>query len=417
MTNRLFGTAKLLSGVFKASILSFIAIFAFAIYDFVLPLFVEGESDNFAIVGIIISLVYVASLLSEVPIGLAVDRYGRIRMLITAMSALGALGILYFFSNGAIQLAVLSLLAGVISVAFWVPSTVLVRDFSPRKMLAQSEGVYLTITQLGWIAGPMIAGIVSTQFSDKHNFLIFTFLMFTAVGAAFLIFRGKDVKRFRKMEKEHEHQSRIKLLMLSFVKYMKLHKHATPLYALSLIAYMWISLEWAFIALTGIKTFGFSETVVGVLVGAMMAIEGMLYLTSGYLMDKVGTKYIITSGFFLLFASSYFIFLAQTPAAFLFAVLMAAGATSWILPGTESLLTKIVPANMMGEMTSVFDTSKDFGLIIGPLVGGLIANQFGNPQAAFGMIFVSAGAACLFSGYIFWPDKSYKKGRTAATTN
>jgi len=408
MTHRLFGKIQLLSGVFKASTLSFVAIFAFAIYDFILPLFVEGESDNFAVVGIIISLVYVASLLSEVPIGLAVDKYGRIRVLIAAMSALGALGILYFFSNGAIQLAVLSLLAGVISVAFWVPSTVLVRDFSPRKMLAQSEGVYLTITQLGWIAGPIIAGLVSTEFSDKHNFLIFAFLMFAAVGAAFLIFRGKDVRKFRKMEKEHEHQSRIKLLMLSFVKYMKLHKHATPLYILSLIAYMWISLEWAFIALTGIKTFGFSETVVGILVGAMMAIEGMLYLTSGYLMDKVGTKYIMTSGYFLLFTSSYFIFLAQTPAAFLFAVLMAAGATSWILPGTESLLTKIVPANMMGEMTSVFDTSKDFGLIIGPLVGGIIANQFGNPQAAFGMIFVSAAAACLFSGYIFWQDKSYR---------
>lgn len=408
MTNRLFGTAKLLSGVFKASILSFIAIFAFAVYDFVLPLFVQESSKNFAVVGIVVSLVYVASLLAEVPIGHAVDRYGRVRVLVVAMAALGALGILYFFSNGAIQLAVLSLVAGVISVAFWVPSTVLVRDFSPRKMLAQSEGVYLTITQLGWIAGPIVAGLISLKFADKYNFLFFAFLMFAAVGAAFLIFRGKDVRKFREIEKKHRHQSRIKLLITSFVKYMQLHKHAMPLYILSMTAYMWISLEWSFIAIAGMNRFGFSEIVVGILIGAMMAIEGILYLTSGYLMDKVGTKYIITSGFFLLFATSYFIFLANTPSVFMFAVLMSAGATSWILPGTESLLTKIVPANIMGEMSSVFDTSKDFGLIIGPLLAGVIASQLANPQSAFALVFVSSAAACLFSGYIFWPDKSYK---------
>jgi len=408
MTNRLLGKAKLLSGVFKASIISFIAIFAFAIYDFVLPLFTESQSDSFAIVGIIMSLVYVASLVSEVPVGLAVDRYGRIKVLIISMSALGALGIVYFFSSNVLQLALLSLVAGVISVAFWVPSTVLVRDFSPRKMLSRSQGVYLTITQVGWIAGPIVAGIISTALSDKFNFLFFSMLMFAAVGSAFLIFRGKDVRKFRHMEKGHIHIPRIKLLINSFSTYMHLHKHAVPLYILSMIAYMWISIEWAFIALTGMETFGFNETAVGIILGMMMAIEGLLYFTSSYLMDKVGTKYILTSGFFLLFSTTYFIFLAHTPAVFIFATMLAAGATSWIIPGTESLLTKIVPANIMGEMSSVFDTSKDFGLIVGPLVGGCIASYLANPQAAFLIIFLSAAVACLFSGYIFWPDKKYR---------
>lgn len=409
MTSRLFGTAKLLSGVFKASVLSFIAIFAFAIYDFVLPLFTEARADNYAVVGIIISLVYVASLLSEVPIGLAVDKYGRIKVLIIAMSLLGILGIVYFFINNIIYLAVLSLIVGIISVAFWVPSTVLVRDFSPRKMLSLSEGVYLTITQIGWIAGPIIAGIISMEFSDKFNFLFFAILMFTAVGAAFAIFKGREAKKFKSIEKKaHKHKPRISLLITTFSEYMKLHKHATPLYILSLIAYLWISLEWAFIALAGMDKFGFSEIAVGLILGVMMAIEGILYFSSGYLMDKVGTKYILTSGFFLLFASTYFIFLSNNPAVFIFSTFLAAGSTSWILPGTESLLTKIVPANILGEMSSVFDTSKDFGLIIGPLIGGVLASQTNNPQSAFVLVCITAAVACLFSGYIFWPDKKYR---------
>ncbi len=405
MISRPLGKIEALAGVFKASALSFVAIFAIAIYDFILPIFTEGESNSFALVGIIVSLVYVASLLSEVPIGLAVDRYGRIKVLLMATVALGAIGVVYFLSTNILQLAFLSLLAGVVLVAFWVPSTVLVRDFSPRKMLSQSQGVYLTVTQLGWIGGPILAGIVSEALSDKHNFLLFSVLMFAAVGMAFLIFRGRDAKKFGALEKSHKHKARISILITTFAEYIKLHKHAMPLYILSMIAYIWIATEWAFIALTGTQRFGFTEGLAGVLIGAMMAIEGLLYFTSGYLMDKVGTKYILTAGFFLLFGSAYFAFLATSPATFILAVLVAAGATSWILPGTESLLTKIVPANIMGEMSSVFDTSKDFGLIIGPLAGGFAASYFGNPQAALIFVFAGAAIATVLCGYVFWPEQ------------
>jgi len=409
MTQRLFGKAQALAGVFKASVLSFVAIFAFAIYDFILPIFTEDQSGSFALVGIIVSLVYVASLLAEVPVGLAVDRYGRIKVILIAMSLLSALGVAYYFVNNIIFLAMLSLVTGTIAVAFWVPSTVLVRDFSPRKMLSQSQGVYLTITQLGWIAGPILAGIVSETISDKHNFFIFAGLMFAAVIAGLIIFRGKEAKEFHKIEKGHKHKARISLLITTFEEYIKLHKHAMPLYLLSFFAYVWIALEWSFIALIGIERFGFSETLAGLLVGTMMIIEGLLYFTSGYLMDKIGTKYILTAGFLLLFASSYFAFLVASPAAFILAVLLAAGATSWILPGTESLLTKIVPANIMGEMSSVFDTSKDFGLIAGPLVGGLLASFMGSPQASLIAVFVAAAAATVLAGYVFWPEQ--KAGR------
>ncbi len=416
MTQRLFGKAELLAGVFKASALSFIAIFAFAIYDFVLPIFTEGQSESFAIVGVIVSLVYLASLLAEVPIGLAVDAHGRIKVLIIATASLGALGIVYFFSGNILQLAALSLIAGAIAVAFWVPSTVLVRDFSPRKMLSQSQGVYLTITQLGWIAGPILAGFISETISDKHNFLIFSGLMFATVIAALIIFRGRDAKKFKAIEHGHKHKARISLLITTFSEYIKLHRHALPLYILSMIAYIWIALEWTFIALAGIEQFGFTEGLAGLLIGAMMAIEGILYFTSGYLMDKVGTKYILTGGFFLLFGATYFTFLATTPAAYILSVLIAAGATSWILPGTESLLTAIVPENIMGEMSSLFDTSKDFGLIIGPLLGGFLASSLGNAQAAFIPIFVTAALATILCGYVFWPEKKkihlFKKKKT-----
>jgi MFS family permease len=365
--------AKQLTKVFQASIISFIAILAFGIYDFILPIFTEGESASFAIVGLIVSLVYVASLIAEIPTGLAVDKYGRVKMLAVAMTAMSLLGLVYFFTKNIVFLAFLSLVFGIIAVAFWIPSTVLIRDYSPRKMLSQAEGVSM--------------------------------FMFIAVLFSLAIFRGKKASRFRELEKGHKHKARLSILATVFREYAGVHKHALPLYALTFSAYVWIAIEWAFVSIAGMARFGFSAETVGFVLGAMMAVEGLLYYSSGFIMDKIGKKYIITAGFLLLFTATYFAFLSTNPALFVMFALLAAGAVSWILPGTEALLTEIVPANMYGEMSGVFDTSKDFGMIVGPLAGGILATQLLNPLAPFLLVTIISGVAALISGWAFWPEK------------
>ncbi len=397
--------AKQLTKVFQASILSFIAILAFGVYDFILPIFTESKSASFAIVGLIVSLVYVASLIAEIPTGLAVDKYGRVKMLAVAMTAMSLMGLVYFFTKDVVLLAMLSLVFGIISVAFWIPSTVLIRDFSPRKMLCQAEGVYMSITQVGWILGPIIAGLIAVTLSERYNFLLISIFMFIAVLFSLVIFRGKTVSKFRELERGHKHKARLSLLTTIFKEYIGVHKHALPLYILTFSAYVWIAIEWAFVSIAGIARFGFSAEAVGFVLGAMMAVEGLLYYSSGFIMDKIGKRYIITAGFLLLFTATYFAFLSTSPALFVMFALLAAGSVSWILPGTEALLTEIVPANMYGEMSGVFDTSKDFGMIVGPLAGGILAMQLFNPLAPFLLVTVISGMAALVSGWAFWPEK------------
>jgi len=405
----LFGKAKQLSGVFKASTIFLVAILAFAIYDFILPIFTEERADSFAIVGIIVSLVYVASLLSEIPIGLAVDKYGRVKILAIATTAMGILGLTYFFTNDIILMAFLSLVFGTVAVAFWVPSAVLIRDYSPRKMLGQAEGIYLSFEQLGWIIGPIIAGFIATQFSDRHNFLLVAVFMFIAVGFSLIIFKRHKAKKFKVAKSGHKHKASLSEIKVIFKEYSELHKFATPIYILSFLAWLWIAVEWTFIPLLTIEHFNLPAVAAGLVLGAMMAVEGLLYYSSGFVMDKIGKKYIITAGFLILFSSAYFMFLATSPAIFIFAALIAAASVSWILPGIEAILTEIVPSNLYGEMSGLFDTSKDFGQIVGPIAGGLIAVYLANPLFLLLLVAILAGVAALLSGGIFWPDKSKGK--------
>jgi len=400
--------AKLLAGVFKASVLSFIAIIAMGIYDFTLPIFTDSVEASFAIVGLIFSLVYVASFIVEIPVGLAVDKYGRIKVILIAMSAMGVLGVVYYLlTENVMVLAVLSLIYGAFSVGFWIPSAVLIRDISPRKMLSQAESLYLDIIQVGRIIGPIIAGFFAATFLVRHNFLLVTVFMFIAVAFGAIAFRGHKHKKIKKQQQGHHHKPQITLFATLFKEFIGVHKHTTPLYILTFIIYIWMAAEWAFVPLASMARFGFTETGAGLLLGAMMAVEGVLYYSSGYVMDKIGKKYIITAGFFLLFSSAYFMFLSTNPAIFVLATLFAAAAISWVIPGTEALLTEIVPKNLYGEMSGVFDTSKDLGLIVGPIVCGVVATTIGNPLASFLFVAITAGAASLISGWFFWPQAKF----------
>ena len=404
---------KQLSGVFKATFVSFVAILAFAVYEFILPIFTESKAESFAIVGVIVSLVYAASFFSEMPVGLMVDKYGRIKIITIAMAGLGILGLFYFFTKDIVALAIMSLIFGVVSVAFWIPSAVLVRDFSPHKMLCQAEGIYLNITQIGWIMGPILAGFIGIILSNNYNFLIVAALMFISAILGLMIFKGQKAKKFKQLEKGHKHKAKLSLMITLFKEFVKVHKHAAPVYFLTMIAYIWTAIEWTFIALAGIQRFGLPESWMGVVLSAMMAVQGTLLFFSGYMMDKIGKRYIITAGFLLLFSSSYFMFLSTNPAIFIFAALMAAASISWILPGTEAILTDIVPKNLYGEMSGVFDTSKDLGLIIGPLAGGFLALYLVNPLAPFLLVTIVSGGAALLSGFIFWPEKKQKRTTSA----
>ena len=400
----MLGKYKVLSNLIKVSTLSFIAILAFGVHDFILPIFIESQAQSFAIVGLIISLINIASFFAEIPIGIAVDKYGGAKILSASMIVLSALGFVYYLTQNILVLALTAFAFGITNVAFWIPSTVIVRESSPRNMLSISEATYMTITQFGWILGPIVAGLVAAVFSVRHNFLLISAFMFGALVFGIIVLRKYKTKNITEKSK-HKHKAKLTLLTTIFREYLGVHKHAGPLYGLTLAVYIWIAIQWAFVPLAGIERFNFTESAAGLILGAMMIVEGILYFSSGYIMDKIGKRYIITTGFLILFSSTYFMFLATSPTVFILTAMMSAGAVSWVLPGIEALLTEIVPVNLYGEMSGVFETSKDFGTIIGPLVAGILAAALHNPLTPFLFVALVMASAAILSGYIFWPEQ------------
>ncbi|MBI4095908.1 MAG: MFS transporter [DPANN group archaeon] len=394
---RFFGEISNFGRIFEVSFAAFLTIIAFGIFDFTIPYFINDISTNMAIIGFTVSLIYIASFVFEVPLGLAVDKFGRRNVLLVSLACLGLIGLVYFFVQNILQLMALEFLFGIIAVAFWIPAAVLVRDYSPKKRFGEAQGVYLTFSQLGWIAGPVIAGIIATILAPKYNFLIFSGFIFLALLYALIVLSKRKIKIKPNAARTERRIARLFALKTSFKEYIFMHKHALPLYFLSVFLNIWIGIEWVFVQIASSAVFNMNEEITGIILGAMMAVEGLLYFSSGYIMDKVGPKYIILSGFLLLFSSSYFAFLSVSAPMFIFFLLLSAGSVAWIYPGTEAIATEIIPAKKRGEMTGVFDSSKDLGLIFGPLIGGVVAQAFYNPMLPFFYVTIISTAAVFLS--------------------
>ena len=391
---RLVREFVILSRIFEISIMSFIIITAIGIFDMVIPLYVEGFVEKIAIIGLIVAMPYIASIIAEIPIGIMVDKHGRKAILLIALFALGVIGIMYYlFAESLLLLAFLGALFGITTVAFWIASAVLVRDYSPKKMLGESEGVYLSISSIGWIIGPLIGGIAAFYFSDRFNFLIIAALLFASFAYSYIVLVESKMRKAKSY-------MRIKTLEL-FKEFYNMHEHALPLYLLALFLSIWIGVEWTYTQLSLQNVFGINELIIGVVLGGMLASETLLYFPAGYIMDKIGKRYIILAGFLLLFGASYYAFLSQTAPLFVLMLFLAAGAIGWIFPGTEALLTEITPANKRGEMTGIFDTSKDIGLVVGMLLGGVLADATFNLMTPFLLVTIMAALGVVF-GLKLW---------------
>ena len=114
------------------------------------------------------------------------------------------------------------------------------------------------------------------------------------------------------------------------------------------------------------------------LVAALPSLAGMAFsLHVGVLADKSGRKRLLIASFLLL-SAVLFVFFLNTSLYALIGLQIAFGvamAPAWI--AGEAFIKDISPVGRRGEFRSVFGTFASAGWLIGPLIGGFLAEQFG----------------------------------------
>jgi MFS family permease len=143
-------------------------------------------------IGYLIAVAGLAGLISSVPSGIALDRYGRKKPLIVGLLAT-ALGTYFMATTGDLGSALLAVIVFGLAESLGQGSLqVYAMDQAPAEKRGAFLGMWLLFTNMGQITGPLVIGTIADVYGFKTGFL--TVVVALVVAATLMARIGRDTR-------------------------------------------------------------------------------------------------------------------------------------------------------------------------------------------------------------------------------
>jgi len=364
----------------RSILLIYISAFFFwaAVYLYVpvLPVYAQSLGASLTTIGVIGAAYALPQLLFRVPIGIWSDSLGRRKPLVVIgiiMALLGTFGL--WISPGPGFLAFSRGLVG-IGAATWVAFTVYAVSFYQPENTARAVGILNVVSSAALTATTTLGGVITDKWGAKVAF--FTAAMLALIALVMVLFAGE----YRLPKKEG----------FTWVEFGRVAR--SPL--LIVVSIMGILLFFAqFASLMGFvpvyaAKIGASNSELGILTMLSSGFSMIGALAVAPLIKRRGNIFTLVLGAFILGLSLLAVpFVKSMP--FLDAVMLLNG-LGWGMAPTQLMalsISDIAPAQRATAM-GLFQATYALGMLLGPLVSGLLADHFGLP-----VIFYVAAAICL----------------------
>lgn len=352
----------------------------------VLPLYLTDEGISVALIGVILGAAGIGAGLGGLPTGALIARFGETRVMLGALSAVGASTALLGVTNTAIALIVLRTVFGAgisgmrLSSQTWV--TRRVEDGMRGRALALVGGS----TRFGLFIGPLLGGLLVDLVGFSTTFLISGAV--TSVGLVALLRSAADSAQIRAgFEAPTRRRS----------TFGSLRRHRRLLARAAVVPLLVVTVRegrQTVMPLIG-EDLELSATAVGALVAISAGADLLLVPVSGILMDRFGRLWGMVPAFSLvalgLMSLGFAWFGDSLVGVVLAGVLIGVGNGM----SSGSLLTlgsDIAPADATSEFLAGFAAIGDLGRVFGPIVVGFVAASFSLGGAAITLALIAAVA-------------------------
>lgn len=332
-----------------------------------LPIFAASLGATGAFLGLIVAVSTVTGMVLKPFIGLLSDRWGRRAWLIIGAVFFGVMPFLYRFVQTPEQLFAIRLVHG-LATAIYGPVTVAFVAEQSRCRQAERLGWFSMARSAGYILGPAVAGALLLVLDPVQ--------VFTVIGLlSSLVF--VPVLLLPKVPQRHE------------AKAVPLRQQmVTALKAGGQTPAVWLSggLNSAmFIALYAIKAFlpvhalevGMNVALVGLFFSVQEGVHMVLKPWGGRWGDLRGYLSAIALGMAILGITLPLLTLPQTASTLLVLAGVMGVAQAVVFPSTVALVATQIPPQHLGAGMGLVGTLNNTGKVIGPLLGGLLIEQFG----------------------------------------
>jgi len=314
------------------------------------------------------------------------DRKGKKNLLTIGLFIYFALSLLYAASDDVLSLILLRLGHGFASAMILPVAQAYVGLMTPEHKEGKIMGIFNLSLYLGMSGGPLLGGVVRDWYNIQVSFLCMAGLTFIGFLLCLLILPPEPMS-YGKIT----HAKEQSVSYLAFFKIPELFS----LFVFRSCFTICIGITWTFIPLLANIRIGLSSSAIGVVVMVNVFVAGFLQVPMGYLADRLNKNLMVTTGGILGVVSVLYLNAASS-----FGELILVNGLLGLAGGIS------VPAIMalgviggrnseaMGGTMGFLALSHSVGMLIGPLLGGLLLDLF-----SFETVF-SLGAAIMVSGTI-----------------
>jgi DHA1 family multidrug resistance protein-like MFS transporter len=375
-------TAKLLVPIIAVTIQSNSA-------STVIPPYLDHMRIPVALIGSLISLGPIFALMARLPIGMLYSRSHARSLLSLAILAMGLTNYCYSFAASSLSFALVHCLNGfaysavtTLYMAFYVDS------LAPDENRNHAIGYYVGCLAMGYSTGNFFGGLIADHWGYSWTFQLGALLSFVAVALLWFLHgpssdapvpgKAKEVGRLTVRESARA----------------LLEPELATVVLVALFLNLLHQMGGVFISLYGLAV-GMSLTQIGIIRAAYAGCNAVTRPISGHVVNKFGHKGLSYFGLPLqsmilmlvpLFTSFGAIIVVYVASGFMRAIVIVANAVGLVQDVPETKVRR-------GLASGVYNAAGDVGNILGPSIGGFIAQATGIASV---FVVGSLGSTALF---------------------
>jgi MFS family permease len=356
----------------------------------VLPLFARELGFGATAAGAAVGAFALARLFFNVPLGALSDTKGR-RLLIVGGPLVVAVGMVGSgLADGIITLVIWRFVAGLGSSMYMTGSLAYLIDIATpnnrTRLLAVNQGALL----IGVSIGPSLGGLVAAEYGLRAPFFV--------VAVAALIATVYGYFRMPETIKPIEDgtiQPRFRSKTMAGLRGLR----SAPFLAIAFANFAYFLTRGTapntLMPLMAVDSFSLSVDQIGLLLGAMAMMSLILLPFASTIADRWGRAQVIVPSLALTAISLAVIGLATDTAIFVFGSLLLGFASAVAGPAPAAYAAEVSSEDDRGLAMGAFRTAGDLGLLLGPPLLGVVADNAGYQWSFGANALIVAGAAIL----------------------
>ncbi len=331
----------------------------------------------------------VSSVIASFIAGSIVDKVGRKGVMVASLLADGLLFLLMTQANTYTAFAVLMALRGFSNPLYRVGADAMLADLIPREDRVEAYSIMRMVNNAGIAIGPAAGGFLA---ATSYNYAF-------AGAAAGLGIYGLLLAAFGRETLHDTAAQNANKTEKAWGGYLQVVRDIPFISAIGTMAFGWVtaSLMWIIMPLYAKQNFGVPENMYGFIptTNALMVVFLQVAVTA---MTKKHSPLTMMSFGMLLYAlANGGVALSSNFWGFWMCMVLMSIGELVIVPTSSTYTANIAPPDMRGRYMSIYGLTWSFGAAFGPLMGGLLNDNFGPRSIWIGSMSIGLlSAAILF---------------------